>query len=99
MIQKKIVTARAKTFSAMDAIDTVNEYMKTNNLPEKHRKGITSILERKLNYNRNLTLIDIFPKHNDHKLFFGNSFSLNPSQTSEFVKKGYLRTFEVFSKL
>ena len=99
LIQKKIISARARTQASKDVIDTVNDYMKKNFMPDKQRKDLLAILERKLFYKKKLKLIDIYPKHEDFKFFFGNSFSLNPKSTSLFVKRGYLRTFEIFKSL
>jgi predicted acylesterase/phospholipase RssA len=95
MIQKKIVTARATRATAHDIIDTVNDYMKTEKFSEKQRKELTNILARKLNVKTKVKLIDIYPDHHDYKLFFGNSFSLNPKTASYTVRRGYKRTMEI----
>lgn len=96
MIQKKIVSSRSRRLLAEDIVNTVNSYMKTNKMDEKHRKQILSILERKLSYKPNVHLIDIFPTHEHFEIFFTNSFSLDPKKTSLLVKAGYKRTLEVF---
>ncbi len=99
IIQKKILTARDRLFSSKNAIDTVYQYMKNNNISEEHRKNIITILEQKLFHYANMRLIDIYPKHENYEMFFGNAFSLSNSMTSQFVKTGYKRTFEVFNQL
>lgn len=96
MIQKKIVGARARRLASEDIINTVNNYMKSNKMDTKHRKQITEILERKLNYKSNVHLVDIYPKHENYDIFFTNSFSLSPEKTSRMVKAGYKRTLEIF---
>ncbi|EQC43583.1 patatin-like phospholipase family protein [Bacteriovorax sp. Seq25_V] len=96
MIQKKIVGSRARRLAAEDIVNTVNSYMKTHKFDEKHRRQIGAILERKLNYNPNVHLIDIYPKHEHFDIFFTNSFSLDPKRTSLMVKAGYKRTLEIF---
>jgi predicted acylesterase/phospholipase RssA len=96
MIQKKIVESRARRLASEDILNTVNSYMKSNKFDEIHRRHITSILERKLNYRQGVHLIDIYPKHENFDLFFMNSFSLNPEKTSKLVKAGYKRTLEIF---
>lgn len=96
MIQKKIVANRAMRAQSEDIIDTVNEYMRSNKFNDKHRKNLTSILERKLHFNPNVHMIDIYPKHSNYRTFFKNSFSLNPDKLSEVVSSGYKRTMEVF---
>lgn len=99
MIQKKIVASRGQTILAKDIIDTVNDYLASNNFTQKDRLKITAILERKLNYNPNIKFIDIFPDHSHYKLFFTNSFSLDPQKAKYIMTAGYKKTFEVFKKL
>jgi len=99
MIQKKIVSSRARRHSAQDIIQTVSDYMKSNKMNEAHRKSIISILERKLHYDKNVTLIDICPEHDSHEVFFRNSFSLNSEVLSKVVNMGYRRCIEVFKGL
>ncbi len=99
MIQKKIVASRARRATALDIINTVNDYMKGENFSKKNRRNIMSILEKKLNIKKDVHLIDIYPDHSDYQLFFASSFSLNPKAASHAVKSGYKRTMEVFSKI
>ena len=97
MIQKKIVTARAQNHTAADVVLTVYEYMKNQKFPEKDIRNIISILETKLDYDKNVHYIDIYPKHENYKLFFRNNFSLDPESTSTIVSAAYNRTIEVFN--
>ena len=99
MIQKKIVASRGQKILAKDIIDTVNDYMASNSFTEKDRLKLTSILERKLNFNPNIKFIDIYPDHSHYKLFFTNSFSLDPQKAKYIMTAGYKKTFEVFKKL
>jgi len=98
MIQKKIVASRARRATANDIMNTVSGYMKSENFTERHRREILAILERKLNFKKNVKLIDIYPDHQDYKLFFGNSFSLNPKVAAHTVKAGYKKTMQVLSQ-
>lgn len=98
LIQKKIVSARAKRATAIDILNTVSEYMKQNNFNNRHRRELLAILETKLNINPNVKLIDIYPDHHDYRLFFANSFSLNPNVAAHAVKMGYKKTMQVFSQ-
>jgi predicted acylesterase/phospholipase RssA len=98
MIQKKIVANRARRHLSADIINTVNEYLKSNKFDDKHRRQLTSILERKLDYKPNVHMVDIYPRHEDYKLFFRNSFSLNSDKTSEMVSAGYKRTINIFKR-
>lgn len=98
LIQKKIVASRAKRATAIDILNTVSDYMKSEKFANKQRREILAILERKLNVNPNIKLIDIYPDHHDYKLFFANSFSLNPDIASYTVKAGYKRTMQILSE-
>jgi predicted acylesterase/phospholipase RssA len=97
MIQKKIVASRAERAKAIDIIDTVNDYMKMEKFSQNHRREIMAILQRKLNINPKVKLIDIFPNHHDYKLFFANSFSLNSKVSAHAVEAGYKRTMQILS--
>lgn len=97
MIQKKIVASRAERAKAIDIIDTVNDYMKMEKFSQTHRREIMAILQRKLNINPKVKLIDIFPNHHDYKLFFANSFSLNSKVSAHAVEAGYKRTMQILS--
>jgi predicted acylesterase/phospholipase RssA len=97
MIQKKIVASRAERAKAIDIIDTVNDYMKMEKFSQTHRREILTILQRKLNINPKVKLIDIYPNHHDYKLFFANSFSLNSKVSAHAVEAGYKRTMQILS--
>ena len=98
MIQKKIIAARAKRASGLDILNTVSEYMKQEKFSHSHRRDILAILERKLTVNPKVKLIDICPDPHDYKMFFSNSFSLNPKVASHAVKAGYKRAMQVLSQ-
>ncbi len=99
LIQKKIVASRAEKILAKDVIDTVNDFMKTHQFTNDERLKLTSILERKMNFNPNIRYIDIFPDHSNYKLFFMNSFSLDPKNSSYLITSGYKKTIETFQNL
>ena len=98
MIQKKIISSRAERAKAIDIIDTVNDYMKVEKFSQAHRREIMAILQRKLHINPKVKFIDIFPDHHDYKLFFSNSFSLNPKVSSHAVESGYKRTMQILGQ-
>ena len=98
LIQKKIVASRAKRATAIDILNTVSSYMKQERFSESHRRDILAILERKLSINPDVKLIDIYPDHEDYRLFFGNSFSLSPKASSHAVKAGYKKAMQVLSQ-
>lgn len=98
MIQKKIVSSRAERAKAIDIFETVTDYMKKEKFSQTHRREILAILERKLNVNPKVKLIDIFPDHHDYKLFFSNSFSLNSKVSAHAVEAGYKRTMQILGQ-
>ena len=99
MIQKKIIAHRAERAKGLDILDTVNAWMKSEKLPENQRRNLMAILQRKLQVNPKVRLIDIAPHHDDYKLFFGNHFTLSPKTAGHAVEAGYKRTMQVFSRL
>jgi predicted acylesterase/phospholipase RssA len=96
MIEKKIIDSRSRKKTAKDVLSTVNLLMKEFNVSRQQRKKILSILERKLDYNPKVKFIDIYPRHEDYRIFFRNYFSLNPEKSKQIVTAGYNRTMEVF---
>jgi len=96
MIQKKIMSSRNAYYNAFDLIDTINQYMKDNNFSVEHRKKISQIIETKLSMKNNVRFIDIYPDHDDYRLFFASNFSLSNKVTAKIVKSGYKKTMQVF---
>jgi predicted acylesterase/phospholipase RssA len=97
LIQKKIIASRAERAKGIDIMNTVNDYMKGEKFSEKHRREIMAILQRRMNINPKVKLIDIYPDHHDYKLFFSNSFSLSPKVSAHAVESGYKRTMKLLS--
>ncbi len=98
MIEKKIIDSRSKKKTARDVINSMDLVLKENKITDQKRRKILELLERKLNYNPRISFIDIFPKHEDYKIFFKNYFSLDPQKTKAIVTAGYNRTMEVMKK-
>ena len=98
MIQKKIVAARDAYRLSGEVIQCVSDYMKGEKFSERHRQDILQILEEKFYYRPNVQLIDIYPPPEEHKIFFHNSFSLNPRKNSEIIDLAHRRTIEVFEQ-
>ncbi len=99
MIQKKIIAHRAERAKGIDILDTVNDWMKSERLTESQRRNLMAILQRKLQVNPKVRFIDIYPDHEDYKLFFGNHFTLNPKSAGHAVEAGYKKTMQVLGKL
>ena len=96
MIQKKIVAARDSHRLSREVVGSVSDYMKEQKFSEDHRKGILDMLEEKFHYRPDVQLIDIFPRPDEHKMFFHNSFTLSPRQNSEIIALARQRTLETF---
>lgn len=99
MIQKKIIAHRAERARAIDILDTVNDWMKAERMTETQRRSLMAILQRKMHFNPKVRLIDIYPDHDDYKMFFGNHFTLNPKTAGHAVEAGYKKTMQVLSRL
>jgi len=98
MIEKKIVAARSKRKMAKDVVDTLNHFLKDHKFDDKLRKDIVGTIERKMDYKPNVKYINIFPDPENYKIFFKNSFSLNPGHATEIVSAGYKKTMHVFKQ-
>lgn len=99
MIQKKIVADRSKRENYRDLLSTVSSYLKDNKFSEIHRKKLLGILETKLNFNPNIKFVDIYPDHEDYKVFFNSSFSLRKENTALMVNRGFKKTMKVLQAL
>ena len=95
MIEKKIIDSRSKKKTYQDVISSMDIVLRESKITDEKRKKILELLERKLNYNPRISFIDIYPKHEDYKIFFKNYFSLDPEKTKAIVTAGYNRTMEV----
>ena len=98
MIEKKIVSHRTNRMMVKCALDAVSQYMKEEKFKERFRHEIVGILEEKLAYRSNISLIDIHPKHEDYHLFLKSFFSLNSKTMSGIIERGRERTMEVFQE-
>ncbi|MDH4466722.1 MAG: patatin-like phospholipase family protein [Bacteriovoracaceae bacterium] len=96
MIQKKIINERSQRSTAKDLVETLHEYLTREKFSAHHRNEILSIVERKLDYRPELQIIDIYPDHDDHEMFFTGMFSLNQKELSNVVRKGYKKTMQTF---
>ena len=99
MIQKKIIAARNAHKLSGEVIDSVSNYMKEHKFSQQHRRNILRILEEKFHYRPGIQLVDIFPNPDEHKMFFHNSFTLNPRKNSAIMDLGYKQTMDTFEKL
>lgn len=90
LIERKIqhsVYARNQKLAALEA---VSEYCKKENLGEAHRKKLCNILEEELNINKNVKYLYIHPRPDDHEMFFGEHFNLNPKYMERIVRIGFM---------
>lgn len=92
MIQKKIVNAREKKHSSIQAFNQIHAYLKDNQVKKEVIDKTLELLKSNLNFNPDTKYIDIYPDHHDHKFFFSSYFSLNPKHASYAVVSGYKKT-------
>jgi hypothetical protein len=72
--------------------------LREEKISSKHSKEIIQIIEQKLNFKSNIKFIDIYPGHENYKLFFTSFFSLDKSQLQIMLNAGYEKTHQVFKK-
>jgi predicted acylesterase/phospholipase RssA len=99
LIQKKIIADRAQRKNYSDLFNIIYKYLNDNNFDSVHKKKIMTILEQKLNHDPKVKLIDIYPTHDDYKIFFTSSFSFNKDNTAHLVNRGFKRALQVLEKL
>jgi predicted acylesterase/phospholipase RssA len=99
MIQKKILSKRSIYISIHDMYESIHKYLKEENIDSRVIKRVLKIVEDNVDYRPNVKFFDIFPDHNNHKLFFSPNFSLNTDVMAMIVKSGFKKTMSVFKEL
>lgn len=77
-----------------NAINSVSQYCKEQQIPEMHRRRICEILEKELHHRMNVDTIYIHPSSTDSQMFFGEHFSLSPKKMAEIVRSGFRAAIE-----
>jgi hypothetical protein len=79
--------------------ESIHKYLKEENIDSRVIKRVLKIVEDNVDYRPNVKFFDIFPDHNNHKLFFSPNFSLNTDVMAMIVKSGFKKTMSVFKEL
>lgn len=98
LIERKIQSAIYVRNQKLAALEAVNEYCKSKDIPDKHRKKICSILEEQLSVNPNNRYIYIHPRPKDHEMFFGDHFSFSPKFMDQIVRVGFMSAIETLRR-
>ncbi|MGZ3669154.1 MAG: patatin-like phospholipase family protein [Bdellovibrionota bacterium] len=98
MIERKIQAAIHTRNQKTTALEAVNEYCKSQQFDEKHRKKILSILEDKLAVNPNNRYIYINPRPRDHEMFFGEHFNFSAKFMEKIVRIGFMSAIETLRR-
>ncbi|NUM89120.1 MAG: patatin-like phospholipase family protein, partial [Bdellovibrionales bacterium] len=94
LIERKIQSAVYFRNRKLAAFDAVNEYCKSSGISENHRKNLLGILEKELHVHHGVKYIYIHPRPDDHEMFFGEHFNLNPKYMERLVRIGFLSAIE-----
>jgi predicted acylesterase/phospholipase RssA len=98
LIERKIQSAIYVRNQKNLTLEAVNEYCKSIQLDEKHRKKITSILEEKLSIHPDNHYLYIHPRPSDHEMFFGEHFNLSTKFMEKIVRIGFMSAIECLRK-
>lgn len=90
LIERKIQHSLYARNQKLAALEAVSEYCKSENLSDAHRKKLCELLEEKLHINKNVKHIYIHPRADDHEMFFGEHFNLNPKYMERIVRIGFM---------
>lgn len=68
---------------------SIEGYFKKNNLPDEHRERILKIIRDRVNYKPEVDYLYIYPRPQNHEMFFADHFSLNPVVLEKIVRAGF----------
>lgn len=98
LIERKIQSAIYARHQKLAALDAVNEYCKSVQLDEKHRKKIGAIMEAELNLRPDNVYIYINPRPQDHEMFFGDHFNFSAKFMEKIVRIGFMSAIETLRR-
>lgn len=93
-INNHIQTLREKN----NAVEAVLKYCKQHGLSDEHRRRLGEILEEELHFRKDVNVIYIHPKANDHQMFTREHFSLSPRKMTDIVRSGFKAAIDVLRK-
>jgi hypothetical protein len=80
------------------AVNTVNSYLKENNVSDDIREKCVELLEQTLHVKKNTDYIYIHPKPTDNAMFFGDHFNLSAKKMTEIVRIGFRNTIDTLRR-
>jgi predicted acylesterase/phospholipase RssA len=98
LIERKIQAAIYGRNQKLAALEAVNEYCKSAQLDEKHRKKICAIMEQQLAVAPDNKYVYINPRPRDHEMFFGDHFNFSTRFMEKIVRIGFMAALEALRK-
>ncbi len=89
VIQQKIEAHINHQENLRSVIAAIEGYFKQASLPEEHRHKMVEIIERNLQFRKNVDYIYIHPDPKDYEFFFIDHFSLSSSILEKTVRIGF----------
>ena len=89
VIEQKIHSSRRLFQHKKMVLDTVNQFFKDNDLPDKKRAQLCDILEEKLKFNKNVDYLFIHPLSQDYQFFLSDHFNLSENYMIKIVRSGF----------
>src|SRR6202035_2188909 len=86
VIQQKIEKHIYHQENLKSVVASIEGYFKQAGLPDEHRNKMIEIIERNLQFKRNVDYIYIHPDPKDYEMFFADHFSLKRDRLEKIVK-------------
>ncbi|MBC7386413.1 MAG: patatin-like phospholipase family protein [Cryobacterium sp.] len=98
VIEQKVNQYIHEKKTQRSAILAVEKYCQQVGVPPEQLRRILGILEAELHHRRDVDTIYIHPSPDDHKMFFGEHFSLSPKKLSDLVRSGFRAAIETLNR-
>jgi predicted acylesterase/phospholipase RssA len=98
LIEQKIRSRASLKQSYKNTVDSVSNYCKEQGITDSVRLGICQIIEKELNFRKEVNTIYIHPNPEDSHMFFGEHFTLSPKKMTEIVKTGFRAAIDTLRK-
>lgn len=98
LIERKIQAAIYVRNQKLAALEAVSEYCRRQQLDEKHRRKLLSILEEALAVSPENRYIYINPRPRDHEMFFGEHFNFSAKFMEKIVRIGFMSAIETLRR-
>ena len=98
-IEQKIYGSKKAHQTKLATLEIVREFFKNKKYPQEDLQELTSILQDKLDFKKNLHYVFIHPEAKDKEMFFGEHFTLNGQTLQNVVTIGYKRAMAELRRL